>query len=282
MNPDLSQLSDFERNLIEQARAAAAANNGGVPATPQPGSPQAVTLNIGGKPMTFASQKDLEDAMNAVLVESNNQIRTAQELALNAQKNGAPTTLAPVTPPDDFKNRFFAAMDADPEAALDMYMDRRFLGKEAGGQSIEVLRQSAIGSAQNTQLSAVNSFRSANPEFNPQQGPALDQIRTSLNLPITPEGLDAAYAYGLKRGVFQVPAPPVFNGQNQGVQPQIQSYNAYGQPVVQAGVPTPGRFGSPQNSNYDIPALDPYVQNTIEGLDTKQLETLMRAQGMNV
>lgn len=278
MNPDLSQLSDFERNLVEQARAAAAANNGGAPATPQPGSPQAVTLNIGGKPMTFASQKDLEDAMNAVLVESNNQIRTAQELALNAQKTGASATPAPVTPPDDFKNRFFAAMDADPEAALDMYMDRRFLGKEAGGQSIEALRQAAIGTVQNTQLAAVNQFRSSNPEFNPQQGPALDQIRTSLNLPITPEGLDAAYAYGLKRGVFNVPAPTQF--QQQPI--QQQSYNAYNQPVLQAGIPTPGRFGSPQNSQPDLPALDPYVQNTLESLSSEQLATLMRSQGMNV
>lgn len=255
-------LEQFQQFLAQQGL-----DNGTVTPNGGAGKPQPIELNIGGEKVSFQTAADLEKALNSTLEKNATAIATLE--------GALKTTQTPVATPvansaEDLKVQFYEKFKEDPFAAIEMALNQNvFEGKVQN--SGQVLREMAVNAEQNRQLLEVARFKDVNPGFNPQVDAGnLERIRQTLNLPVTAAGLDAAYAAGLKNGIFHMPQ------QNQ----QNQQVNQWGQPVV-AAPPTPGRFQPQQQQDFSAANLgfDPITQSTLETMDLDKLETFLRTQG---
>ncbi len=275
---DFNQLSDFEKALLTQVReqqTAEAAANG----TPLPQNNSGVVLNLGGTPVTFNSSDEASAAVNAALSAANKSAvdLQAENTQIKAALAAAAVNRTPETPkPDDFKERLFNLIDNDPKAAMNLWLSESlFEGKVP--DALGILRQATLATANNSQVNAVNGFRAAVPEFNPAESERLEQIRTHLNQPITPEGLEASFAYGVRKGYLH----PVQQQQNVDYNQPPPGYfpqNSYG-----GNIPAPPpRFGNQVGvtNEQNFTFADPNLSLQLDNMSSEQLEQLARASGV--
>lgn len=217
--------------------------NGTIP-TNQPPKPQPIELELGGQKVTFNTKEEMQAALQRQFETAAEKIATLEQ----AVKSAAPEPpAAPNTAAEDLKIAFYEKFKDDPFAAVEMAMKQS-----------PIFRDTALGTENQRQLIEIARFKDANPTFNPAtDGPVLDNIRASLGLPITAAALDAAYATGLKNGIFRLPQ----------------------QPANATPPPTPGRFQPSQAYDEQPPAFDPITAATIDNMPIEQLEKFLRSQG---
>jgi hypothetical protein len=254
------QLEEFNRNWQE--------NNGTTPVTP-PAAPQPLEVTIGGQKMTFNSPAELETALNATL-EREAGARVALEQALKS-------TAAPATPPpaDDknaWKLKFFETLENDPEGAFDMVLNKRLQDPNAQGWAA-ITRHAAGAAEQTRQLVEIAAFKDANPDFDPVvHSKVLDGIRTQLGLPLTSQGLDAAWKTGVGHGIFKIPQQQQQNEQ--------EPPNPYAPPPAfsQRFAPPP----APSADQNTFQHYGPDINNQLDSMPMEKLAAFMRANGMDV
>lgn len=271
-------LNDLIRSSVQEVLAESNAGQSGVPAQP---APQPITVNIQGQPVTFRDQADLEAQLNA----------TAE--ALRQQQAAVPPPApAPVpqgsrvTDDEDsgFKNdEYIRLMNEDPLKATRYAMNHLIFGGRVDNPE-EVLREMLVQQAATRRQLATYQFREAHREI-PLEDPrvlnTLEQVRNQLNLPFSPEGLEASYALAVQKGMLPDFRQIVANQQQQ--QGQQQPQNPYAPPPVygaQGYSPTP----QPQQNPYlqappsvgrSAQFSNPVTADDIENMSADQLASLL-------
>lgn len=223
---------------------------------PEPPKPQPIEIEIGGQKLSFATPGDLQNALNQQLSANAQQIATLENA--QAQRN----TPAPAADDKEARNiAFYEKFKEDPYEAMNMAMNHNiFQGKVADPGA--VLRDAALGSESSRQLIEIARFRDLNQSYNPAtDSQSLDRIRQSLNLPITADGLEAAYSMGLNRGIFKIP--------------QQQETHQTALP------PSPGRFQAQESDGRQYNSVfDPITEHKLETMPLGTLEEFMKTQGL--
>jgi hypothetical protein len=278
-------LNDLIRSSVQEVLAESNTGQTGVPSQP---APQPITVNIQGQPVTFRDQADLEAQLNA----------TAE--ALRQQQAAVPPP-APAPVPqgsrvtDDegsgFKNdEYIRLMNEDPLKATRYAMNHLiFEGKVDNPE--EVLREMLVQQAATRRQLAAYQFREAHREI-PLEDPrvlnTLEQVRNNLNLPFSSDGLEAAYALAVQKGMLpdfrQVAANQQQQQQGQ-QQPQQQQnpYNPYAPPPVYGAPGFPSGPPSPANPYLQAPPSvgrsaqfsNPVTADDIENMSADQLASLL-------
>jgi hypothetical protein len=252
------EFNQFVRQTIQeeiaraQQPAATAANQPGAVQTQQP---QPIQINLNGQTFSFQNQEELNRALNNTFSAYNQQLSQLQQT--QSQPRGQEVSGQDEGPKLDI-NQFVEKLGTDPRAAFDMVDEVRFGMKNPA----QTLREAVEKVNRQEQLLAAYQFKEQFPQFpaNQQNAQALYGIMQQRGLPATAEGLEAAYAIGLMRGVFQPTqpqqsqfpgqAPPqTMTGQSPYAQPQMFQQNPYG------GV-HPGQFNGGMNFNQN---QNPYL-----------------------
>lgn len=236
-------------------------------------APQPIQLNIQGQTYTFKDQAELEAQLNQVAI-------AQRQAAVQPPPAPAPQVSGGrVTGDEDssFSNEeYIRLMNEDPRKATKYALSHvLFDGKVE--DPTELLRETMVAQAATNRQLAVYQFKDAYKEIpieNPQVGNAIEQIRTELGLPFTPQGLEAAYLFGVGKGRLPDFKAVAANQQQQQSQtPQYQPqvpYNSYqqqqGQNPYLNAPPAPGRSTT---------ASVPVTEEQIENMSVEQLAKLM-------
>lgn len=261
-------MNDYERALaaqLEEFNNNWKGGDGSGPAKP-PAAPQPLEVTIGGQKMSFAGPAELETALNATL-EREAGARVALEQALKSTIT--PATPAPADDKNAWKLKFFETLESDPEGAFDMVLNKRLQDPNAQGWAA-VTRHAAGAAEQTRQLVEIAAFKDANPGFDPAaHSKVLDGIRTQLGLPLTSQGLDAAWKTGVGHGIFKIPQ-----------QQQQEEQNPYAPPPTFSQ-----RFAPPPAPSADSNTFQHYgsdINNQLETMSMDKLTAFMRLNGMEV
>jgi hypothetical protein len=230
---------------------------------------QPISVNIQGQTYTFRDQADLEAQLN--------QVALAQRQAIKPpEPEPVKLTGSRVSGDEDsgFSNEeYIRMMNEDPRKATKYALSHLlFDGKVENPE--ELLRETMIQQATTNRQLATYQFKDAYrdvPIEDPRVGGTLEEVRKSLNLPFTAEGLEAAYMYSVGKGRLPDFRQIAYNQQQQAAQQQApqyqppqqqQSYNPY-----LAAPPAPGRSNSPSI---------PVTMEQIEDMPIEQHASLLR------
>lgn len=281
-------INDIIRQSVAEVLAESRGGESQLPAQPQAPAPQPITVNIGGQPVTFRDQADLEAQLNA----------TAE--ALRAQQAAAavppPQPQGSTVKGDDdtgFNNEeYIRLMNEDPRKATNYALSHVLFDGKVDNPA-ELIRESMVAAAESRRQLAVYQFRDSHREIpleNPQVANTISNIQQQLGLPFTPQGLEAAYAFAVQKGALPDFRAVAQNGnQPQPQQPQqFQGYQGgqnYGQPAPQqnyypnlpaapvapqnpylAPPPAPGRSNAP---------MAPLTQGDLEDMSADEIKRLL-------
>lgn len=267
---------------------------------PPAGGP--ITVNIQGQPVTFRDQADLEAQLNATA-------------AAIRQQAAAP---APVAAPEPSGSRvkdddggtafsheeYIRLMNKNPVEAQNYVLNHTLFDGKADNAA-EVLRETMRQAAQANRQLAAFQFRAAHSEIpvdNPQVGGTIEQIRQNLGLPFDTQGLEAAYAYAVQKGVLpdfrqlaaaQYAQQQAHNAAGAPQQPQQQTWggqNLYpqlpGQPQYNTPAPVPQNpyLSAPPVAGRSQQITTPVTVDDLDNMSSEQLAALLnklQAAGIN-
>jgi hypothetical protein len=265
MNPT-TELSEFDQHLA--ALVAQEVQKNQTAATPPPaGAP--LKLNVSGREYQFSDPKEIEGAIAKTVETYEAELAKYREQLASIP---APAPANRVTGDEDatprFSNdEFLKMLETDSAGAFEKMLSEKIFGGKVDNPS-EILREAVLGIAEQRKTSAVGSFLQSHQDIaaNIEHQKAIEQARLHLNLPVTPEGLNAAYGFAISQGA--VP-PPQFqqNPQYGAPQPQYPQRNA--PPAAPRGG---AQTGTGPTSQEDWARL-------AGGLSTEQLADILRQNG---
>jgi hypothetical protein len=241
-------------------------------------TPQPLELNIMGSKYTFNSHAEMEAALNNTFG------------ALQQQQAAPPPEPAGRYVTDDQgpkwdQDKYIELMKTDPREAAELVDNFRYFGGKHTGKVSQTIKQRLEEAEVLKQHFSEMQFLATHSEFprSPQNAQIVHGIRQQLNLPYTPDGLDAAYLVAQQRGYLPaVQAAPGSQPQNaytpagypQNPQPQPQPFNnpnnIYQMPQTNYGPPAIGRGASaPSEQGFDMDALESLPLASIKSLIEK-------------
>ncbi len=281
--------SSFVRQAIqeEMAKGQQVPNPGAAPSTQIP-------LTLNGQTVTFNSPEELSTAVSSLVQSLQTQQQAPQYVAPAPQ-------VAEVTGKDDpfDVSTFVQKMTSNPLDAFD-YADKYRFGVDNPSAAIKDAIASKAKLDDMSKVLTVYQFRDAHPEFqgSPQAGQVIEQVMQQGNYPLTTNGLEAAYALAITRGLlpnyyahqgqqgqapqqspFQ-PAQPQFQqnpyAQNQ---PQGQAYQNFPQHNFQGGRDPRffnggANFAPPSVPRGGVGGNEPDFGSIAENLSTDQIEAV--------
>ena len=270
----------FQQFVRDEIQKAVATKPGDQQTQQQQTQATPVKLKLDGKEFTFNSEAERDSALQN-FVEQQRQAQAQmqaqlQQLQTKPGKQVSGDDDKDNEPKFDFQT-YVDKMAKDPLEAAD-YMDRARFGFNPVKQ-LKKLRKMEEKFEQQERLIAALQFKEAHPDYpaNPQTAYVLEQIRSSMNLAFDADGLDAAYAIGVQRGLIQP------------VRQDTQETSPYADTVNNA--PT---FGQPDNpyarapqNNWQSPQAPPRVNrqaqdtggdivSNFENLSLEQMEQVIR------
>jgi hypothetical protein len=220
---------------------------------------QPIKLNIGGTEYSFSSQEEMNNAINNAFsaVAQNQAELLAQLEELQKYKTDKGENKQSNEPQFD-KEKFVKLIQENPIEAFN-YLDEVRYGPDRVPPTVKE-KLNHISMLEN-QLTAYK-FLNAHPEFQntDQNAQILRGVASQLNIPLTYEGLEAAYRVALSYCLIQ-PA------QNQYAVNTTQTYGTNQGPVTTP--PAINRTASPM-----LPEAD--IEEYLNKLDNSQLEALIR------
>ena len=222
-------------DIIRQSVAEVLAESRGesqLPAAPVAPAPQPITVNIGGQPVTFRDQADLEAQLNAAA-----EALRAQQAAAVPPPQPQGTNVKDDSDTGFNNEEYIRLMNEDPRKATNYALSHVLFDGKVDNPA-ELIRESMVAAAESRRQLAVYQFRDSHREIpleNPQVANTISNIQQQLGLPFTPQGLEAAYAFAVQKGALPDFRQVVQNGNQQ--QPQqnqqfggYQTGQNYGQP----------------------------------------------------
>ena len=247
------------------------------PAAPVVPTAQPISVNIQGQTYTFKDQADLEAQLNQVAI--------AQRQAIKPPEP-EPTRPAGTRVSDDndsgFSNEeYITLMNQDPRKAGKYLLSHLiFDGKVENPE--ELLRETMIQQATTNRQLATYQFKDAYrdvPIEDPRVGGTLEEVRKSLNLPFTAEGLEAAYMYSVGKGKLpdfrQIAYNQQQQQQQQPTQPQPPQYQYPPQQQQQQQPYNPYLTAPPAPGRSNSPSI-PVTMEQIEDMPLEQHASLLR------
>jgi len=221
--PQADALTDLIRQEMQKILTTPQPGQAAVDPNALPPVPASTTLKVpvGGQVYEFADEKQLGEAIQKVVQESQAAIQAAQAQAQTPQP--AQTPAAPPKGPD--LETFVERLKQDPAEGINYALREKY------GVGIEDLVQAAQMMTQTQEAMVAGRFKDLHPEFIPNQQNAsiINQTRAYLNLPYTVDGLEAAYLVAANRGALQLqPRQDAVPGQA----PTQPAQSPYAQPQV--------------------------------------------------
>jgi hypothetical protein len=203
-------------NVIKQAIAeelAKASKPGDGNSAPDQTKP--VEVNIGGQVYRFQDQAELSRALEQTFAGYQNQL--AQLQAGSAAAPGQHVSGDEDTGPKFSNQEYIALLEKDALKAQEYLDSFRYFGGKVPEPS-KVIRDQLIRSAELEKVVTAYQFKDAHPEFraSPQAAHAIDRVREALGLPFSFEGLEAAYATAVQKGILPDPRIEQLRQQMQG------------------------------------------------------------------
>jgi len=288
-------MTDFN-DLVKQAltemaqERATSGGSEGVPAAPAPQS-QAITVNIGGKPVTFRDQADLEAQLNSTAAAIQQLQAQSQQPTDNPQ--GSRVTDDEGTR-DKFSNdEYIRLMNEDPRKATNYVLSHELFGGQVE-DATSVIRESLIETAKVNRKLAAYEFKDAHREVpveDPRVGNVIENVRKQLGMSFTAEGLEAAYAFSIQKGYLPDFRAVAQAQQNQQAAAQVDPNQQYQQNQYLNGT---GLYGSlpglqqastnpylapPPAPGRSTSASVPMQNQDIEDMSTEQLQKLLLKLG---
>jgi hypothetical protein len=223
---------------------------------------QEIKLNIGGTDYVFSSVEEMNTAINnAFSAVAQNQAELLSQMEeLKRYQSETPASKNQNEPSFD-REKFVKLIQENPIEAFN-YLDEVRYGPERVPPAIKEKLNNVA--ALEHQLTAYK-FLNAHPEFQntDQNAQILRGVANQLNIPLTFEGLEAAYRVATSYGLIQTPQQQNLS-QNYGP-PQTYGYNQN----QFAPPPTVNRTATPMLPEGDI-------EEYLNRLDNSQLEALIR------
>lgn len=231
----------------------------GPQAAPEPPAPEPIKMTIGGQEFSFKDTKEVEEKFNAFV---------AQASQLAAQ------------PPAPAKPQASVTGDDAPSFDFNTYTELMTQGKITDGfrhamMAVPEFRQTMEATRHMSAQLAAYQFKERHPELSsapPQVGSVIEQVRQSLNLPFSADGLDAAYALATHRGMI-----PQTQTQTQQTQTQTQTQNPPPQAQNNPYLGANGQLAPPPTvSRSGDNSFGGYTEEALEAMTPAQLEALIR------
>lgn len=239
-NEDSGFLGFLRDTIKQEVGAAVQGGTGGQQSQTGETWPQTVTL--GDQTFTFNSPEEMKQAITQLASAA---VTAQQEAAAAAQTSSGPT-VEPQSGPAFSPERYVELIKQDPVAANEYLLSYQIFGGAVENPSA-VMRDMMLKTEQMSRTMAAMTFKSAHPEYvaTPQNAQIIDAMRQQLGLSYDADGLEAAYATAVARGMikpnFQQPAqeqahqagnsygyapppPPVPRGTVDELPPEIQQF----------------------------------------------------------
>lgn len=172
-----------------------------VPVPPAAPEPQPLKMQIGGQEYTFKDATEAQAQINQVL-------QLAQQEVVKSRQTAPPppAKVAGDDAPSFNMDKYASLIQEDVPKGLEYGLQSVF-GVENPGKAFRDLLQKT---QEVTQKLAIYEFQDRHPELKGQLaevGGTIDNIRRSLNLGFDANGLDAAYVFGVQKGLIKAQAP---------------------------------------------------------------------------
>lgn len=243
----------YAQGLIDARQKADAAgeNPSNPPATP-------IKLDFGTGPTEFKSLEELEQSLKGYFAAQENVMRD-----LMNRTPPQPTTPEPKQNQFD-KTQYYKLLESDPLAAQD-YVDSYRLFNGTVERPSEILREVSLKVAEISKNWEIEKFLRLSNDFlpSPENAQALEFIRQKMNVPVTAEGLVAAFEYGKKHNAFKLADQT--NNTNQ------TSQNNFNQAMP---------FAAPPQLPRQTPDIDAsQIEEQLENMSLEELTAFARRTG---